>query len=70
MWHDPDPGGQKITPSTQELNDLGDENQQQLVLAQLKEMLRKEQSSVPQEKVYYIKYFIYFLTTYCLIYLG
>ncbi|KAF7266452.1 hypothetical protein GWI33_020219 [Rhynchophorus ferrugineus] len=54
MWDDPDPdpGGQKnVRPSAQELNDLGEETQKQLVLAQLKEMLRKEQSTVPQEKV-------------------
>ncbi|XP_060532431.1 golgin subfamily B member 1 isoform X2 [Cylas formicarius] len=57
MWNepDPDPGGQKdsLTElSPQELSDLKDQNEQQLLLiAQLKEMLRKEQSSVTQEKV-------------------
>lgn len=55
MWEDqnPDPGGTSVSsPSPQELSDLKDQNEQQLVLiAQLKEMLRKEQSTVSQDKV-------------------
>ncbi|KAJ8927201.1 hypothetical protein NQ314_020479 [Rhamnusium bicolor] len=58
MWKepDPDPGGdtQKVTSgqSTQELSDPKDEyEQQQLLLPQLKEMLRKEQSNVSEEKI-------------------
>ncbi|KAJ8953811.1 hypothetical protein NQ318_006659 [Aromia moschata] len=59
MWKvpDPDPGGptQQGAPSeqsSQELSDLKDQNEQQkLMIAQLKEMLRKEQSNVTQEKV-------------------
>lgn len=50
---DPDPGGD--TPgaqSSREITDLKDQNEhQQVLIAQLKEMLRKEQSTVPQEKV-------------------
>ncbi|KAI4462901.1 structural maintenance of chromosomes protein 2 [Holotrichia oblita] len=57
MWPGPgpDPGGSTEAgpPSSQELNDLKDQfEQQQLLIAQLKEMLRKsEQTSVTQEKV-------------------
>lgn len=59
MWKDPepDPGGDTQQGSSsgkplQELSDLKDQNQQQqLLIAQLKEMLRKEQSNVTQEKV-------------------
>lgn len=57
MWKDPDPdpGGEppeSATKISRELSDLKDENEQQKVLiAQLKEMLRKEQSNVPQEKI-------------------
>lgn len=59
MWKDPepDPGGDTQEGSSsgkplQELSDLKDQNQQQqLLIAQLKEMLRKEQSNVTQEKV-------------------
>lgn len=56
MWgnSDLDPGGQSkdTVSSTQELNDLKDQNEQQLLLiTQLKDMLKKEQSSVTQEKV-------------------
>ncbi|XP_050303991.1 golgin subfamily B member 1-like [Anthonomus grandis grandis] len=55
MWgkDNPDPGGTDRTGSSvQELSELKDQNEQQLVLiAQLKEMLRKEQSSVSQDKV-------------------
>ncbi|XP_057654580.1 protein lava lamp-like isoform X1 [Diorhabda carinulata] len=53
MWKkpDPDPGGQGPEPP-REIKDLRDQNeQQQVLIAQLKEMLRKEQSTVPQEKV-------------------
>nr|CAH7737865.1 unnamed protein product [Callosobruchus chinensis] len=54
MWGDPepDPGGQPSTSISRELTDLKSQNeQQQVLIAQLKEMLRKEQSNVPQEKV-------------------
>lgn len=57
MWSGPgpDPGGSTGggPPSSQELNDLKDQfEQQQLLIAQLKEMLRKsEQTTVTQEKV-------------------
>lgn len=57
MWKDPDPdpGGEPPGGSSKisrELSDLKDENEQQKVLiAQLKEMLRKEQSNVSQEKI-------------------
>nr|CAI5836718.1 unnamed protein product [Callosobruchus analis] len=54
MWGDPepDPGGQPSTSMSRELTDLKSQNeQQQVLIAQLKEMLRKEQSNVPQEKV-------------------
>ncbi|KAG5898644.1 hypothetical protein JTB14_021018 [Gonioctena quinquepunctata] len=56
MWKepDPDPGGERtsIGQNSREISELKDQNeQQQLMIAQLKEMLRKEQSSVPQEKV-------------------
>lgn len=59
MWKDPepDPGGDTQEGASsgkplQELSDLKDQNQQQqLLIAQLKEMLRKEQSNVTQEKV-------------------
>lgn len=55
MWKkpDPDPGGQAPEPQPpREVKDLQDQNeQQQVLIAQLKEMLRKEQSTVPQEKV-------------------
>uniref|UniRef100_A0A6P7F5F7 Protein lava lamp-like n=1 Tax=Diabrotica virgifera virgifera TaxID=50390 RepID=A0A6P7F5F7_DIAVI len=50
---DPDPGGEASGPQTsREIKDLQEENeQQQVLIAQLKEMLRKEQTTVPQEKV-------------------
>lgn len=56
MWSGPgpDPGGPSGGPPTsQELYDLKDQfEQQQLLIAQLKEMLRKsEQTTVTQEKV-------------------
>nr|XP_023025146.1 protein lava lamp-like isoform X2 [Leptinotarsa decemlineata] len=56
MWKepDPDPGGDRpyAAQTSRELTELKDQNeQQQLMISQLKEMLRKEQSSVPQEKV-------------------
>lgn len=57
MWKepDPDPGGEPSKGSSKisrELSDLKDENEQQKVLiAQLKEMLRKDQSNVSQEKI-------------------
>lgn len=57
MWKDPDPdpGGEPPGGSSKisrQLSDLKDENEQQKVLiAQLKEMLRKEQSNVSQEKI-------------------
>ncbi|KRT79688.1 hypothetical protein AMK59_7559 [Oryctes borbonicus] len=57
MWSGPgpDPGGSTGAgpPSSQELNDLKDQfEQQQLLIAQLKEMLRKsEQTTVTAEKV-------------------
>ncbi|XP_066154375.1 protein lava lamp isoform X2 [Euwallacea fornicatus] len=56
MWGDqnPDPGGTEFKEPSQEqaLTELKDQNEQQLVLiAQLKEMLRKEQSSVSHDKV-------------------
>ncbi|CAG9766600.1 unnamed protein product [Ceutorhynchus assimilis] len=55
MWEDqqnPDPGGTGKGPSPQQLTQLKDQNEQQLVLiAQLKEMLRKEQSTVSHDKV-------------------
>lgn len=57
MWKDPDPdpGGEPpggTSKISRELSDLKDENEQQKVLiAQLKEMLRKEQSNVSQEKI-------------------
>lgn len=52
----PDPGGSNPNPpfsqTPLELSDLKDQNEQQLLLInQLKEMLRKEQSSVSQDKV-------------------
>lgn len=52
MWNEPnpDPGGNP--GSSRELTDLKDENEQQkLLIAQLKEMLRKEQSTVTNEKI-------------------
>lgn len=57
MWKDPDPdpGGdppERPLKISRELSDLKDENEQQKVLiAQLKEMLRKDQSNVSQEKI-------------------
>ena len=55
MWGnaDTDPGGQgPNTRTPQELSDLKDQNEQQLLLiAQLKGMLRKDQNSMSQEKV-------------------
>lgn len=57
MWKepDPDPGGDPPEGSskiTRELSDLKDENEQQkLLIAQLKGMLCKEQSNVSQEKI-------------------
>lgn len=57
MWKepDPDPGGEPPESSSKfsrQLSDLKDENEQQKVLiAQLKEMLRKDQSNVSQEKI-------------------
>lgn len=57
MWADPgqDPGGPggSEPPPNQELIDLKDQfDQQQLLIAQLKEMLRKtDQTSITQEKV-------------------
>lgn len=50
----PDPGGSNPNPpqTPLELSDLKDQNEQQLLLInQLKEMLRKEQSNVSQDKV-------------------
>ncbi|CAH1174226.1 unnamed protein product [Phaedon cochleariae] len=54
MWSepDPDPGGERPATSVREITELKDQNeQQQVLIAQLKEMLRKEQSTVSQEKV-------------------
>lgn len=56
MWKEPnpDPGGDPPESSSmisRELSDLKDENEQQkLLIAQLKGMLRNEQSNVSQEK--------------------
>lgn len=57
MWKEPepDPGGdppESTSTISRELSDLKDENEHQKVLiAQLKEMLRKDQSTVSQEKI-------------------
>lgn len=57
MWTEPnpDPGGDPPESSSKisrQLSDLKDENEQQkLLIAQLKGMLRNEQSNVSQEKI-------------------
>lgn len=57
MWKEPnpDPGGNPRECSSKisrELSDLKDENEQQkLLIAQLKGMLRNEQSNMSQEKI-------------------